>query len=67
MPGVVVTTGVEPVPRSRVHKANAVWQFIKHELLWAILFFRMDVKLPAKLVAVEKRSSTTAAPSFIDI
>jgi hypothetical protein len=38
---------------SFVHKSNAIWQLFKHEL-WAILFFGMGVKLPAKLVAIEE-------------
>jgi len=56
--------GGAPIPRSLTHKANAVWQLLEHAV-WAILFFGMGVKLPAKLAWIDAKRIIIAALSFI--
>ena len=48
---------------SRTHRSKLLWHAAAHD--WAILFFGMGVKLPAKLVAIEESKIITATVSFI--
>jgi hypothetical protein len=49
--------------RSLAHRSKLFWQLTAHD--WTILFFGMDVKLPAKLVAIEENRIIAATLSFI--
>ena len=48
---------------SLTHRSKAFWHVAAHD--WAILFFGMGVKLPAKLVAIEENRIIAATLSFI--
>ena len=56
--------GVAAGTRSLAHRLKAFWQ-LTAQAFWAILFFGMGVKLPAKLVAIEENRIIAATVSFI--
>src|SRR5262249_25113205 len=56
--------GIAAGTRSLTHRLKAFWQ-LTAQGLWAILFFGMGVKLPAKLVAIEENRIIAATLSFI--
>ena len=53
------------LPQSCMHWLKRVWQ-LRAQPPWAILFFGMGVKLPAKLIVIEDKRIIAAALSLND-
>jgi len=62
--GLLVLVDKQLFPQTCKHWRNKFWQ-LAEQPLWAILFFAMGVKLPARLIAIEEKKIIAVAVIFI--